>query len=64
MIKRGDPGVILGIASVDGQRASPMRRTRNMVPAYASMLGFAVRDMGRVRERAAEYQGKGYRAQK
>jgi 3alpha(or 20beta)-hydroxysteroid dehydrogenase len=25
MIKRGNPGTILGIASVDGQRASPMR---------------------------------------
>jgi L-rhamnonate dehydratase len=38
--------------------------TRDTVPAYASMLGFAVRDMGRVRERAAEYQAMGYPAQK
>jgi L-alanine-DL-glutamate epimerase-like enolase superfamily enzyme len=38
--------------------------TRDTVPAYASMLGFAVLDMGRVRERAAEYQTLGYKAQK
>ncbi len=38
--------------------------TRATVPCYASMLGFAVRDLGRVRERAAEYQALGYRAQK
>jgi L-rhamnonate dehydratase len=38
--------------------------TRDTVPAYASMLGFAVLDMGRVRERAAEYQALGYPAQK
>ena len=38
--------------------------TRDAVPCYASMLGFAVRDLGRVRERAAEYQALGYRAQK
>ena len=38
--------------------------TRDTVPCYASMLGFAVRDLGRVRARAAEYQTLGYRAQK
>jgi len=38
--------------------------TRDAVPCYASMLGFAVRDLGRVRARAAEYQALGYRAQK
>jgi L-alanine-DL-glutamate epimerase-like enolase superfamily enzyme len=38
--------------------------TRDTVPCYASMLGFAVRDLGRVRDRAAEYQALGYRAQK
>jgi L-rhamnonate dehydratase len=38
--------------------------TREAMPCYASMLGFAVRDLGRVRERAAEYQALGYRAQK
>src|SRR3984885_3651512 len=38
--------------------------TRDTVPAYASMLGFAVLDMGRVRERAAEYQALGFPAQK
>jgi L-alanine-DL-glutamate epimerase-like enolase superfamily enzyme len=38
--------------------------TRDAMPCYASMLGFAVRDLGRVRERAAEYQALGYRAQK
>lgn len=38
--------------------------TRASVPAYASMLGFDVRDMGRVRARAREYQAKGYTAQK
>ena len=38
--------------------------TRETVPAYASMLGFAVRDLGRVRARAAEYRDLGYTAQK
>jgi L-alanine-DL-glutamate epimerase-like enolase superfamily enzyme len=38
--------------------------TRTQVPAYASMLGFDVTDMGLVRERAKEYQEKGYTAQK
>ncbi len=38
--------------------------TRDAMPCYASMLGFAVRDLGRVQERAAEYQAMGYRAQK
>jgi L-alanine-DL-glutamate epimerase-like enolase superfamily enzyme len=38
--------------------------TRDTVPCYASMLGFAVRDLGRVAERAAEYQDRGYTAQK
>lgn len=38
--------------------------TQEQVPAYASMLGFAVRDMGRVRARAQEYREKGYGAQK
>lgn len=38
--------------------------TRETVPAYASMLGFAVRDLGRVRARATEYRDLGYTAQK
>lgn len=38
--------------------------TREGVAAYASMLGFAVRDLGRVRARAQEYRAKGYSAQK
>lgn len=38
--------------------------TRDSVPAYASMLGFDVLDMGRVRARALEYQKAGYTAQK
>jgi L-rhamnonate dehydratase len=38
--------------------------TRETVPAYASMLGFDVLDMGRVRARAQEYKERGYRAQK
>jgi L-rhamnonate dehydratase len=38
--------------------------TQTKIPAYASMLGFAVLDPGKVRERAIEYKEKGYRAQK
>jgi L-rhamnonate dehydratase len=38
--------------------------TQTRIPAYASMLGFAVHDPGRVRERATEYKKKGYKAQK
>ena len=38
--------------------------TRDSVPAYASMLGFAVRDLGRVHARAQEYRDRGYKAQK
>jgi L-rhamnonate dehydratase len=38
--------------------------TREAVPAYASMLGFAVLDADRVRERAIEYKALGYTAQK
>ena len=38
--------------------------TRDSMPCYAWMLGFAVHDLGRVRERAAEYQALGYTAQK
>jgi L-rhamnonate dehydratase len=38
--------------------------TRDSVPAYASMLGFDVLDMERVRMRAAEYKTIGYPAQK
>lgn len=38
--------------------------TRPAVPAYASMLGFAVLDPGSVRERALEYKALGYTAQK
>jgi L-rhamnonate dehydratase len=38
--------------------------TRPAIPAYASMLGFAVLDPGRVRDRAQEYQQLGYKAQK
>ena len=38
--------------------------TRTEIPAYASMLGFAVLDAGQVRERAQEYQALGYKAQK
>jgi len=38
--------------------------TRASLPAYASMLGYAVQDMGRVRERAQQYKAAGYTAQK
>jgi L-rhamnonate dehydratase len=38
--------------------------TREEVPAYASMLGFAVEDLGKVRERATAYKAMGYTAQK
>ncbi len=38
--------------------------TRPEMPCYASMLGFSVGDLGRVRARAAEYKDRGYRAQK
>ena len=38
--------------------------TRPSVPAYVSMLGFAVLDSGRVRERALEFKQRGYVAQK
>jgi len=38
--------------------------TQTKIPAYASMLGFAVLDGGKVSERAIEYKEKGYRAQK
>jgi L-alanine-DL-glutamate epimerase-like enolase superfamily enzyme len=38
--------------------------TRDKVPAYASMLGYAVEDLGKVRERALRYKEKGYTAQK
>ncbi|MEF3110737.1 enolase C-terminal domain-like protein [Raoultella sp. WB_B2P2-3] len=37
---------------------------REEIPAYASMLGFAVQDMGLVRERALQYKSLGYRGQK
>jgi L-alanine-DL-glutamate epimerase-like enolase superfamily enzyme len=37
--------------------------TRKRIPAYASMLGFAV-EPEQAAQRAAEYAGKGYRAQK
>ncbi|MBT4126444.1 MAG: mandelate racemase/muconate lactonizing protein [Chloroflexi bacterium] len=38
--------------------------TQSEVPAYASMLGFNVLDMGLVKERAAQKQKEGYTAQK
>jgi L-rhamnonate dehydratase len=38
--------------------------TRPSIPAYASMLGFYVLDMGAVRARAQEYKALGYTAQK
>ncbi len=38
--------------------------TRASLPAYASMLGFAVQDLGRVRERALAFKQAGYSAQK
>ena len=38
--------------------------TRQEVPAYASMLGYAVEDLGLVRERALAAQSQGYTAQK
>jgi L-rhamnonate dehydratase len=38
--------------------------TQTEVPAYASMLGYNVLDMGLVKERAAEKQKEGYTAQK
>lgn len=38
--------------------------TRETVPAYASMLGFAVEDLGLVAERAQRYRALGHTAQK
>jgi L-rhamnonate dehydratase len=38
--------------------------TRPAIPAYASMLGFAVLDAGQVHARAQEYRALGYTAQK
>ena len=38
--------------------------TRPSIPAYASMLGFATQDAGRVRERALAFKEQGYVAQK
>jgi L-rhamnonate dehydratase len=38
--------------------------TQTHIPAYASMLGFAVLDPGKVRDRAIEYKELGYQAQK
>jgi L-alanine-DL-glutamate epimerase-like enolase superfamily enzyme len=38
--------------------------TQDVMPCYASMLGFDVLDAGRVRARAAEYKAMGYPAQK
>ncbi len=38
--------------------------TQGSVPAYVSMLGFAVQDMGLVRERALRFKAAGYTAQK
>jgi L-alanine-DL-glutamate epimerase-like enolase superfamily enzyme len=38
--------------------------TRTSIPAYASMLGFATLDAGRVRERALQFKEQGYTAQK
>ena len=38
--------------------------TREEVPAYASMLGYAVEDLGLVRERSLAAQAQGYTAQK
>jgi len=38
--------------------------TVDVMPAYASMLGYAVEDLGKVRERALAFKEQGYRAQK
>tara|TARA_A100001037_G_scaffold65192_1_gene57312 strand:+ start:31416 stop:32612 length:1197 start_codon:yes stop_codon:yes gene_type:complete len=38
--------------------------TREEVPAYASMLGFSVEDLGLVKERAQQFKEMGYVAQK
>lgn len=38
--------------------------TREAVPAYASMLGYNVTDMGQVRARAQEFKERGFTAQK
>ncbi len=38
--------------------------TRSEIPAYASMLGYAVEDMGLVKERAIMAKDRGFRAQK
>jgi len=38
--------------------------TRDRVPAYASMISSSTDDLGLVRERAGEWSGRGYRAQK
>ncbi len=39
-------------------------KTREATPAYASMLGYNVTDMARVRDRALEFKARGYTAQK
>jgi len=38
--------------------------TQPSMPAYASMLGYAVEDLGKVRERATRYKEMGFTAQK
>ena len=38
--------------------------TREEMPAYASMLGYATQDMGLVRERAQQFKDLGFTAQK
>ena len=52
------------LARPAGASACSAARRATSVPAYASMLGFAVQDLGRVRERARGYQALGYPAQK
>ena len=44
--------------------ASRRGPTRTEVPAYASMLGYAVEDLDQVRDRALRYKDQGYPAQK
>ena len=73
--RQGDPMVALSAVDValwdiKGQVfGQPIWRllggpTQREIPAYASMLGFAVEDQGRVRDRALAYKESGYTAQK
>jgi L-alanine-DL-glutamate epimerase-like enolase superfamily enzyme len=73
--RQGDPMIALsavdcGLWDIKGQALGhPVWRllgggTRTEMPAYVSMLGYAVDDLGKVRERAQMFKEKGFTAQK